>query len=76
MNWVRMPRLVEKRMFSKRRLLLRRGQQDEAPVRPVGVEIEVIAELIPDLGRVARQVDVEIARAPFPCPVRCLSARL
>jgi hypothetical protein len=51
--------------IEQRRLLLRRGQQDELPVRPVGVEVKVIPELIPDLGRVSRQVDMKILERGF-----------
>jgi hypothetical protein len=44
----------------KRRILLRGGEKDELPVGAVGVEVEVIVQLIPDLGRIAGEVDVEI----------------
>ena len=49
----------------QRRRLLRRGQQDELPVAAVRVQIQVIAQLIANLGAVARDIDVEIGLRGF-----------
>jgi hypothetical protein len=35
-------------------------EQDELPVEARMVEVERIAQLVPDLGRIARDVDVEV----------------
>ena len=70
MNCVRIPPAGGELDVQQRRILLRRGQQDELPVRPVGVEVEVVVKLIPDLGRIAGQVDVEIVE------LRCLPSKV
>ena len=49
--------------LQQRRGFLRRGQQDELPVAAVRVQVQVIAQLVADLRRIARDVDVEILKS-------------
>ena len=48
--------------LQQRRCLLRRGQQDELPVAAVFIEVEPVVQLVRDLGRIARDVDVKVGQ--------------